>query len=89
MRSYELVPQYDSRKSFYGKAFVHVDGERRYLQSYKTLTCYVEGGELHRFSGKSLCESATTQRHIREFCKQEGIPYRGVAQWREMEVEEV
>ena len=86
---YELSPVHDGRKSFYGKALVWVKGERKTLQSYTTRACYIEDGVLHRISGWSLCESATTQRHIREFCKQENVPYGGVAQWREMEVEEV
>lgn len=84
--SYELMPIHDGRKSFYGKAIVWQEDGRKVLQSYSTRVCAIEDGELRRLSGYYMCESATTQRHIREFCRQEGVPYGGVSEWRGMEV---
>lgn len=83
---YELMPIHDGRKSFYGKAHVWIVGDRKVLQSYDTVVCAIEDGKLLKLSGSGLCQSATTQRHIREFCRQEGVPYGGVSEWRDMEV---
>lgn len=68
---YELSPVYDSRKSFYGKARVVVvsDGEK-ILISYTTPVCRAKDGKLERIWYGS---SATTSRHIREFCRQMGL----------------
>ena len=74
MRSYELKPVYDGRKSFYGKAVVEDDGASITLYSYKTPVCTVDavgdmGKPMFRLLEKWDC-SATTLRHVREFLRQ-------------------
>ena len=66
MRLYELIPT-DSRKSFYGKAIVEVDGDgTETLYSYGTKIISKDGkGNLTRFYDGW---TATTGRHIRSFC---------------------
>ena len=46
MRTTELAPYRDSRKSFYRKAFVVEDVRRKTLISYTTPVAYVEDGAL-------------------------------------------
>lgn len=67
MRIFELVPRYDTRKSFYGKARVvdHEDGTID-LQSYDTIVSRCVNGKVEEL-GKW---SATTTRHQKEFRKQ-------------------
>ena len=67
MKIFELVPRYDSRKSFYGKARVvdHEDGTIE-LQSYDTIVSRCVNGKVEEL-GKW---SATTTRHQKEFRKQ-------------------
>ena len=66
MRRYELIPN-DSHKSFYGKAYVQVDGwGRETLYSYDTAIIRRDvDGSLTRIWGGW---SATTGRHIAAFC---------------------
>ena len=63
----ELLAQYDSRKSFYGKAYVLI-GEKNtfYLLSYNTIVSKCKNGVVEHF-GKW---SQTTTRHQKEFEKQ-------------------
>ena len=67
MKIFELVPRYDTRKSFYGKAHVidHEDGTIE-LQSYDTIVSRCVNGKVEEL-GKW---SATTTRHQKEFRKQ-------------------
>ena len=67
MEIFELVPCYDARKSFYGKAHVidHEDGTLE-LQSYDTIVSRCVNGKVEEL-GKW---SATTTRHQKEFRKQ-------------------
>ena len=67
MKIFELVPRYDSRKSFYGKARVidHEDGTIE-LRSYDTVVSRCVNGKVEEL-GKW---SATTTRHQKEFRKQ-------------------
>ena len=67
MKIFELVPRYDARKSFYGKAHVidHEDGTIE-LQSYDTIVSRCVNGKVEEL-GKW---SATTTRHQKEFRKQ-------------------
>ena len=71
---YELAPVFDSRKSFYGKARVKVDGNTSHLVSYSTVVAIVtylpDGAKLARITG---VYSRTTTRHIREFLRQHGF----------------
>ena len=67
MRIYELKPQFDARKSFYGKAQIvdHENGTFE-LKSYNTIVSRCVNGkveELGKFSN-------TTTRHQKEFRKQ-------------------
>ena len=66
MTRHELIPN-DSHKSFYGKAYVQVDGAgRETLYSYDTaIICREADGSLTRIWGGW---SATTGRHIAAFC---------------------
>ena len=67
MKIFELVPRYDARKSFYGKARVidHEDGTVE-LQSYDTIVSRCVNGKVEEL-GKW---SQTTTRHQKEFRKQ-------------------
>ena len=67
MKIYELKPQFDSRKSFYGKAHV-IDYENGTveLKSYNTIVSRCINGQVEHL-GKW---SQTTSRHQREFEKQ-------------------
>ena len=67
MKIFELVPRYDTRKSFYGKARVvdHEDGTIE-LQSYNTTVSRCVNGKVEEL-GKW---SQTTTRHQKEFRKQ-------------------
>ena len=72
----ELMPKYDARKSFYGKAKVETDTELGVtsLYSYGTLVAAVfwHLGD----KGRAVVYgdySATTLRHIKEFLKQHGF----------------
>lgn len=82
-KRFELCPEYDSAKSFYGKAYVTfmVDdsGASMILTSYETpiVSMYITskgkvGGFfwIHRHPADL---SNTTWRHIREFFKQAGL----------------
>ena len=67
MRIYELNPQFDARKSFYGKAHVidHENGTFE-LQSYNTIVSRCVNGKVEEL-GKW---SNTTTRHQKEFRRQ-------------------
>ena len=67
MKIFELVPRYDPRKSFYGKARVidHENGTIE-LQSYDTIVSRCVNGKVEEL-GKW---SQTTTRHQKEFRKQ-------------------
>lgn len=66
---YELKPIYDSRKSFYKKAHVLVDGSRKTLRSYETNVAEINNEKAKIFG----FYSNTTIRHIKEFLKQNGF----------------
>lgn len=76
MTTYELTPQYDSRKSFYGKARVLVQADRIDLVSYQTIVASIvdDVATIHDFY------SATTTRHIKEFLLQYGFKAENKAQ---------
>lgn len=76
MRIFELIPLFDNRKSFYGKARVidHDNGIVE-LQSYDTIVCRIEFSYKeatgYKVTLNGLNEySRTTDRHIKEFLKQ-------------------
>jgi hypothetical protein len=66
---YELKPQFESVKSYYRKATVAIEGNKKTLISYDTKVCTIEGNNV-KIDG---FYSATTLRHIKEFLKQEGF----------------
>ena len=74
--TYDLGTDFDSRKSFYGKAKVDVkpDGTQ-VLYSYGTPVCQIKGGKatLLRKGYLGWNSSQTTLRHVKEFLKQNGF----------------
>ena len=72
MHVYELNPMFDSRKSFYRKAFVEIDPKTGdlTLKSYGTKVAVIKAGKLEVFGTYSV----TTLRHIKEFMRQNGYP---------------
>lgn len=84
----ELIPLYDSRKSFYGKATVIHDDDKGYimLKSYDTIVCRIDN--YNNFDRLWHGYSATTMRHINEFCNQYGIPGGGKSWWDSLKVVE-
>lgn len=68
MKTLELIPIYDSRKSFYHKAkVIFTDDGTIQLQSYYTIVGEIKNNTYHQiWHGKSQ----TTTRHIKEFKKQ-------------------
>lgn len=66
---FELTPRYDSRQSFYRKAFVEISNDVIELWSYETLVCVICNGTV-RIDGNTMWDSNTTLRHIKEFLKQ-------------------
>jgi hypothetical protein len=76
---YELKPQYDSRKSFYGKANVYRDDEGKILlMSYSTIVAEIEDAIITESGEPKVTVhgwySNTTSRHINEFLQQYGYP---------------
>ena len=74
--TYELIPRYDSRKSFYGKAIVediYNDNSVLVLYSYNTQVAQITKNKditKYHYLGKY---SQTTTRHQKEFFKQHGL----------------
>ena len=81
---YELEPKYDKAKSFYRKAHVLVEGDKKTLISYDTAVCYIDGDGLHRLWDEY---SSTTMRHVNEFALQNGLGSVGKANWDKMKIE--
>lgn len=83
----ELKCVYDSHQSFNGRAYVGIDDKcNEFLISYNTVVMGYDPktGEFHRL----WCDwSATTGRHIREFCRQLGYPAMSKKMWDSMPVE--
>ena len=71
VREFNLEPQYDSRKSFYGKAvvFIQEDGSK-VLRSYNTNVARITAENELEIYGTY---SPTTLRHIKEFMYQNGF----------------
>lgn len=73
---YDLKPQYDPRKSFYGKAWVDDKGNgTKVLYSYRTPVVRIEDGKvtLLRKGYLGWSSSPTTLRHVKDFLKQNGF----------------
>ena len=69
---FELTPKFDSRKSFYGKAKISFEGDRRLLFSYGTPVAFIEPDRLPVMLD-GWDSTQTTLRHAREFLKQNGV----------------
>lgn len=85
-RIFEL-PCFDSRKSFYRKAWVKecANGEKL-LQSYKTIVCKIDANG--RFIRLWCGYSATTQRHVNSFLLFYGMTNKGGKQeWEKTPIE--
>lgn len=77
---YNLIPEYDRAKSFYGKAKVTVyPNGTKVLTSYKTEVAAImpDGSFVRLWTGYS----DTTKRHVNEFCLQNGLPGFSKAEW--------
>ena len=89
---YELKPINDGRASFYNKARVILDTtpdgvKVAKLKSYETIVCELYGtGAGASFRRLWSGYSATTMRHINEFCKQFGIDGGGKKWWESLTV---
>lgn len=68
---YYLEPRYDNCNSFYKKARVEVEGDKKILYSYGTYVVVIDTVE--RKAEIIDFYSQTTTRHIREFLYQEGF----------------
>lgn len=79
----ELSPQYDARKSFYGKAKVVTDSDgTQILYSYNTPVAEIKNGKaILRAMWDS---SSTTLRHVKEFLRQNGFEVGSKAQLAKM-----
>ena len=76
---YDLMTQYDSRKSFYNKAYVDTDGKGNdTLYSYNIPVVQIRGDKVTLLPKWNF--SATTVRHVREFLKQHGFKAGSLAQ---------
>lgn len=62
----ELTPVFDSRKSFYKKAYVLTEDNKTILISYSTRVAEIEDGKAKIFG----TYSPTTLRHIKDFLYQ-------------------
>lgn len=71
MKSY-LIAQYDSAKSFYNKAVVNIEQNKKELFSYNAPVCSIIDNKIILNDGidKKMLFSNTTLRHIKEFLKQ-------------------
>ena len=75
---HELKPQFDNRKSFYGKANVYRNGEGKILlMSYKTIVAEIVDEAVSPTGKRQLnvfgWYSSTTARHINDFAQQYGL----------------
>lgn len=76
---YYLVPQYDTRKSFYGKAKIYRNEKGSILlMSYETIVAEIQDAITTEEGKEKIIVhgyySATTARHINEFLQQHGYP---------------
>ena len=69
---FELTPKFDSRKSFYGKAKISFEGDRRLLLSYGTPVAFIEP-DRPPVMLDGWDSTQTTLRHVREFLKQNDL----------------
>jgi len=71
MNEKQLIPKYDNRNSFYGKAIIKKEDNKVLLYSYNTLVAiYDHNNNTMTIKGWF---SSTTARHINEFLQQYGF----------------
>lgn len=68
-----LTPQYDSRKSFYGKAKIKENDMMRSLYSYDTLIVSIDKTTNKVTFTSAWDASQTTLRHVKEFLYQNNL----------------
>ncbi len=72
VKEYLLIPTYDTRKSFYGKARIVENSDRVVLYSYNTPVAMLKDKKALIENNEKLL-TPTTMRHIKEFLLQEGF----------------
>lgn len=75
---YDMIPEYDSRKSFGGKAKVDSSNGVLTLISYNTPVAKIKDDKVELLP--KWDSSATTLRHVKEFLKQNGFEAESLAQ---------
>ena len=78
---FELTPKFDSRKSFYGKANISFEGDRRLLLSYGTPVAFIEP-DRPPVMLDGWDSTQTTLRHVKEFLKQNDLKAESLEQMR-------
>ena len=78
---FELTPKFDSRKSFYGKAKISFEGDRRLLISYGTPVAFIEP-DRPPVMLDGWDSTQTTLRHVKEFLKQNDLKAESLEQMR-------
>lgn len=85
LNAYYPKPIYDNHKSFYNKAYVEERGNRKELYSYNTRVAIIKldanGMNEKLILGNYATCSATTLRHLREFCLQQGFEVYPKSEW--------
>lgn len=70
----EMLPVYDSAKSFYKKAKIELWSDKIHLISYETKVATIQYNQKGYFAAEVFgTYGATTLRHIKEFLKQHGF----------------
>ena len=82
----ELKSIHDTRKSFYGKAVVEINGDTVTLYSYNTKICSIIDKDKCQFVRYWDGYSVTTSRHITEFCLQNGFTPYSKKEWENLPV---
>ena len=78
---FELTPKFDSRKSFYGKAKISFEGDRRLVLSYGTPVAFIEP-DRPPVMLDGWDSTQTTLRHVKEFLKQNDLRAESLEQMR-------
>ncbi len=78
---FELTPMFDSRRSFYGKAKISFEGDRRLLLSYGTSVAFIEP-DRPPVMLDGWDSTQTTLRHVKEFLKQNDLRAESLEQMR-------
>lgn len=85
LNAYYMKPIYDNHKSFYNKAYVKEYDNFKELYSYGTRVAIIKldsnGMNEKLILGNYATCSATTLRHLREFCLQQGFKVYPKSEW--------